>query len=93
MLTREQKERLLTIARTTIQKYLISGEVLEFQEDDSRLLKEEGAFVTLHSHGRLRGCIGNIYGRGPLYKTVRDMAISSATQDPRFSPNLHIVEP
>jgi len=34
----------------------------------------------------LRGCIGNIFGKGPLCMLVRDMAISSATKDPRFPP-------
>ncbi|MDD5665610.1 MAG: AmmeMemoRadiSam system protein A, partial [Candidatus Omnitrophica bacterium] len=42
-------------------------------------------FVTLHKRGELRGCIGNIIGRGPLYLTIRDMAVESATGDPRFS--------
>jgi len=40
--------------------------------------------VTLHKRKMLRGCIGNIVARGPLYLTVRDMAIAAATQDPRF---------
>jgi AmmeMemoRadiSam system protein A len=38
----------------------------------------------LHEHGRLRGCIGNIVTDTALYITVRDMAIASATSDPRF---------
>jgi len=50
------------------------------------LLQPMGAFVTLNEHGQLRGCIGNIIGRQPLYLTVRDMAIESATGDPRFPP-------
>ena len=44
-----------------------------------------GAFVTLHENGQLRGCIGNMTGSGPLFKTVADMAIEAATGDPRFS--------
>ena len=59
---------------------------MDVKEADARLSWEEGAFVTLHKNGNLRGCIGNIIGRKPLYQTVRDMAISSATQDPRFPP-------
>jgi AmmeMemoRadiSam system protein A len=43
-----------------------------------------GAFVTLHERGELRGCIGNIVATQPLYLTVRDMAIASAFEDPRF---------
>lgn len=82
----EQKKRLLAIAQQTIDTYIKTGKTLAFQEADPRLLREEGAFVTLHKDGQLRGCIGNIWGRGPLYLTVRDMAIAAATQDPRFSP-------
>jgi len=85
-LTREEKRRLLEIARKTIEEYVRTGEVLEFSVDDQRLSEEEGAFVTIHKGGALRGCIGHIIGKGPLHKTVRDMAIASATQDPRFKP-------
>lgn len=34
----------------------------------------------------LRGCIGHIISKEPLYKVVRDMTIASSTQDPRFPP-------
>jgi AmmeMemoRadiSam system protein B/AmmeMemoRadiSam system protein A len=85
-LTADQKKRLLAIARQTIYAYVKTGKTMDVQEKDPRLLKEEGAFVTLHRQGQLRGCIGNILGSGPLFLTVRDMAIASATQDPRFRP-------
>jgi AmmeMemoRadiSam system protein A len=49
------------------------------------LNKPLGAFVTLHEYGQLRGCIGNLIGSGPLYKTVAAMAIEAATGDPRFA--------
>ena len=84
MLNDTQRERLLEIARNTIKTYLETGKVLEIKEDDPLFNREMGAFVTLHKKGQLRGCIGNIIGRGPLYLTVRDMAIQSATGDPRF---------
>lgn len=85
-LTMEQKKKLLAIARTTIENFIQTGKVAEFKESDPRLSFKEGAFVTIHKHGQLCGCIGNIIGSGPLYLTVRDMAVASATQDPRFSP-------
>lgn len=84
-LTVEQKKRLLQIAKDTIHTYVSTGKVIEVKEADPRLMKDEGAFVTIHKAGRLRGCIGNIIGRQALYLTVRDVAISSATEDPRFS--------
>jgi len=54
---------------------------------DSRTLNEElGAFVTLKKDGRLRGCIGNIVGNGPLAATIERMAGAAAFEDPRFPP-------
>lgn len=85
-LTIDQKKRLLQIATETVHAYVSTGKAPEVKETDPRLMKEEGAFVTIHKAGRLRGCIGNIIGRQALYLTVRDVAISSATEDPRFSP-------
>lgn len=80
----QQKRRLLEIARSTLEMFVRTGKIPAFVEADDRLLAEEGAFVTLHHQGRLRGCIGNILGRGPLFKTVRDMAVAAASEDPRF---------
>lgn len=86
MLNKAQRKRLLEIARKTIETYLTTGRKMEVIEQDPALLKEMGAFVTLNERGQLRGCIGNIVGKGPLYLTVRDMAIAAATEDPRFAP-------
>lgn len=85
-LTLEQKKRLITIAKETIERHVRDKKVLDVHETDPRLKKVEGAFVTLHKNGELRGCIGNIIGQKPLYLTVRDMAIAASSQDPRFSP-------
>ncbi|MDE2027066.1 MAG: AmmeMemoRadiSam system protein B [Candidatus Omnitrophica bacterium] len=85
-LSQGQKQELLKIARDTVEKYVRTGKVPDFSVNDPRLEKAEGAFVTLTKHGELRGCIGNIIGRQPLYKTVRDMAVAAASQDPRFTP-------
>jgi len=86
MLSKEQRKKLLAIARNSIQTYLKTGKKLELTETDPLLLKEMGAFVTLHKQGELRGCIGNLIGQLPLYLTVRDMAVEAAVGDPRFSP-------
>lgn len=53
---------------------------------ESPLRRPLGAFVTLNMHGALRGCIGNIIGRAPLYAVVWDMARAAAFSDPRFPP-------
>ena len=45
-----------------------------------------GAFVTLKIDGRLRGCIGHITSPRPLVETIKEVALSSAFEDPRFPP-------
>jgi AmmeMemoRadiSam system protein B/AmmeMemoRadiSam system protein A len=85
-LTQAHKTRLVEIARTTLDTFVKTGRVPDIDEKDPRLLQEEGAFVTLTKEGALRGCIGHIIGEGPLFRTVRDMAVAAASDDPRFSP-------
>mgnify|MGYP001156669787 CR=1 FL=1 len=50
-------------------------------------LRAPGAsFVTLHCHGALRGCMGSLEGRRPLYLDVIDNALNAGFRDPRFEP-------
>jgi len=50
-------------------------------------LRENGAsFVTLTIHDNLRGCIGALEAHQPLAEDVREHAIASALEDPRFLP-------
>lgn len=93
-LTKEEQKKLLSIARNSIESYLKKGTVPErglspFSENGDRLLFHQkcGAFVTLHTKdGKLRGCIGHMESKEPLYKTIKDIAVSSAIADSRFSP-------
>lgn len=84
MLNKEERSKLLEIARSSIKSYLNNGEKPMLNESSPVLNEEMGVFVTLHEKGALRGCIGNLIGQGPLFLSVRDMAIESATGDPRF---------
>jgi len=84
LLNREQKLKLLRLARDTIRFYLTEGKIPRRTNTDPALNEVMGLFVTLHKNGRLRGCIGNIVGRKPLYQGVIDMAIAASTEDPRF---------
>ena len=45
-----------------------------------------GVFVTLHTAGRLRGCIGVIEAKTNLGESIVQCASSAAREDPRFSP-------
>ncbi len=85
-LTKEERITLLKIAKASIEAEL-KGEALRLPPVSSPgLLEKRGAFVTLHKHGQLRGCIGNFVSQKPLYETVADMALSAAFNDPRFKP-------
>jgi len=86
VLSSEEKNELLNIARRAIETYVKTGKTIDITTQDARLNEVEGAFVTITIHGALRGCIGNIIGQEPLVETVRDMAVAAASQDPRFPP-------
>jgi MEMO1 family protein len=87
VLSKTQQEKLLEIAKTSIENYVRDGEVADFTITDARLNWHEGAFVTIHKKGELRGCIGQIVPTDePLWEIVRDMAIAAASEDNRFMP-------
>lgn len=49
--------------------------------------RRAGAFVSIHKHGALRGCIGTISPvRASLAEEIIANAISACARDPRFSP-------
>ncbi len=84
-LTDAEKLTLLQIARAAIAARL--GEpAREAAEPTGALLVPCGAFVTLRKAESLRGCIGYISAAKPLAVTVRDVAVCSAFEDPRFPP-------
>lgn len=85
-LTVADKELLLKIARAELKARLAGREAPESLALPERLKEERGAFVTIHKNGRLRGCIGYIEARKPLYETIKEMAVAAAFHDPRFSP-------
>lgn len=85
-LTDDERKELLSLAKRTITQYVKQKKTTEFRTDDSRLLANGAAFVTINRNGGLRGCIGNIQPVMPLYQSVVQNAISAASQDHRFTP-------
>ncbi|MBR9705931.1 AmmeMemoRadiSam system protein A [Candidatus Pacearchaeota archaeon] len=79
-------KELLKLARETIKAYL-TGEVYEA---DPTLIEEFGeagaSFVTLTLDGELRGCVGSLSARQPLYTDVAENAMNAAFHDTRFGP-------
>ena len=84
-LTGEEKNALLRLARESIEAEL-GGKTLSKSGPEGALVEKRGAFVCLKKRGRLRGCIGYIEARKPLARTVEEMAVAAAFQDPRFEP-------
>ncbi len=80
------REELLRIAREAIEARLRGRAFHTPTEVSPELLEPRGAFVTLHKHGQLRGCIGTFMSDRPLRDTVAEMAVSAAFKDPRFPP-------
>ncbi len=85
-LTEEEKETLHKIARAAIESHCLGTSFPDIPISSSTLKEKRGAFVTLHKHGKLRGCIGYIRAVKPLYQTIREMALAAAFQDSRFTP-------
>ena len=86
VLAPQEEKELLGIARSTVENYVKTRQIPEFSPASPALKQPLGTFVTLKENGQLRGCIGQFEPSEPLYKIVQKMAVSAATQDPRFSP-------
>jgi len=87
-LTREEGERLIFLARKTIEARLFEREVMpeEGMEMTSKYAEKRGTFVTLTLDGGLRGCIGHILPRESVLEGVKENALNAAFRDPRFQP-------
>ena len=84
-LTPEEKNTLREIARQSIRCRCTGAPAPKWDNAVlSNLTEQCGAFVSIHKHGDLRGCIGMIQGCEPLWKTIEKMAVQAAFCDPRF---------
>jgi uncharacterized protein len=86
MLAPEEKHILLSLVRNTILAEAENRPMPEPSETPKKLWEPGAAFVTLHKHGNLRGCIGHIKAFKPLIQSIQEMAIAAAFDDPRFPP-------
>jgi hypothetical protein len=84
MLTKQDGKLLLALARKSIESYFSKKDIDLAPYD--KFSEKQGAFVTLHKDGELRGCIGFPYPVHPLKKAIFNCARSAAFEDPRFDP-------
>ena len=85
-LTEATKQTLLGVARRAVVLAVERRELLEDLPQDEALERTAGAFVTLHRHGRLRGCVGQLASKEPLVAVVAYCGMAAALEDPRFTP-------
>jgi len=87
-LSKDHQQRLLQLARSSIQHGVETGKPLKINLADypAELLESRATFVTLHKNGQLRGCIGVLEAVRPLAEDIAENAFSAAFKDHRFSP-------
>ncbi len=86
---REQSDPYVKLARASLESYVRARKEIKVPKDipGEMLTQRAGAFVSIHEHGKLRGCIGTIFPvRDCVAQEIIDNAISAAVRDPRFDP-------
>ncbi|MBR0376678.1 MAG: AmmeMemoRadiSam system protein A, partial [Firmicutes bacterium] len=79
----------VSLARESLEAYVIRRETIDVPQGlPAELLERRtGAFVSLHEHGQLRGCIGTIAPTTDcLAREIIQNAVSACSRDPRFMP-------
>jgi len=84
--TPKAQELMLKLARASVAEFVTNGRLPDVSQSEltESLQQERACFVTLKKNGQLRGCIGSIFPREPLWQAILHMARDAATKDPRF---------
>lgn len=87
-LNKEQRQRLLDLAKNSIQHGLQTGRPLKVDLTDfpANFATHRATFVTLQKKHQLRGCIGTLEAIRPLAEDIAENAFLAAFKDPRFPP-------
>jgi AmmeMemoRadiSam system protein A len=88
MRSEADRRRLLRTAREAIVSHVTGGRA---PATTPATINDAGdppgaAFVTIHTAGALRGCIGNLGTDRPVSEVVRECAVAACSADPRFEP-------
>ena len=85
MTSAADRKLFLELARAAIVTHVTHQPAVE-QVLAGALAVPGAAFVSLHKHGELRGCIGHVEADEPLGAVISRCAVAAATEDPRFPP-------
>ncbi|MBO6150532.1 MAG: AmmeMemoRadiSam system protein A [Clostridium sp.] len=86
---REASDAYVRLARASLENYILKKKRLALPEGlpEEMTGQRAGAFVSIHKHGKLRGCIGTFLPvTGSVAEEILRNAVSAATEDPRFDP-------
>ena len=87
--SREAEDAFVRLARASVENAVRGGRRLPIPDGlpEELLSRKAGAFVSIHEHGRLRGCIGTIQPvTDCLAEEIIGNAVSASLRDPRFDP-------
>lgn len=84
----DEKRLLIGLAHDAIRAAIQAHPVPEPPPDalTDTLSTPAATFVTLNIGEPLRGCVGNLIARNPLYRSVAHNAVGAALRDTRFDP-------
>lgn len=77
---------LLDLSHEALESAVAGREPVAPRAIPTDVFEHRGAFVTLEKDGQLRGCMGWVRATRPLWETIQEVTVSSATRDPRFEP-------
>ncbi len=86
---RAEEDPWVRLARQSLTSYILHRRIIPVPEGlpEELLNRRAGAFVSIHEHGRLRGCIGTILPtEDSLAEEIIRNAVSASSRDPRFPP-------
>lgn len=90
VLSPHEQQLSLKLARSVVETYVRTGQRLRPEQigiqPTATMREKYGVFVTLHRHGQLRGCIGNIWPVEPFVNGLVNRAVDAAVNDSRFTP-------
>jgi MEMO1 family protein len=81
-----ERRALMELAKRAVDAAANGRELVPEVPSQAVLAEKGAAFVTLKEGGELRGCIGHVIARMPLYQCIAEVARAAAIYDSRFTP-------
>ena len=84
-----KSDAFVRLARASVESWVLRHEQIPVPDGlpDELTSRRAGAFVSLHKHGHLRGCIGTIMATATsVAEEIIENAVSACSRDPRFPP-------